>query len=203
MTDRPILFSKPMVQALLAGTKTQTRRIGDRPRIEVGDMLWVREAWRAPKTLDVLRPRDMEPRKNTIMFEAGGSIANQDFRGDWRPSNWPIAGQREDWVGRRRASMHLPRWASRMTLVVTEVRVQRLLELSEEDAIAEGMVRDDRPGSESFGAWSGGVDYVHGHSAYGAYRRTWEIINGAGSWKENPFVIAYSFTMQLANIDCL
>jgi hypothetical protein len=210
MTDRPILFSKPMVQALLAGTKTQTRRVGDRPRIEVGDRLWVREAWRAPKTLDVLRPRDMEPRKSTILFEAGGSIANQDFKGDWRPSAWPADGPDVvQWAGRKRQSLHLPRWASRITLTVTKVRVQRLHDMSDIDAECEGVewVRSAVPFYFVPYIWPRSITEVGVDEpntlphAVLCYAKLWDHINGAGAWEKNPLITAYTFEFMLGNID--
>lgn len=210
MTDRPIMFTKPMVRALLAGRKTQTRRIGDRPRIEVGDQLWVREAWRAPKTLDGMRPADMPPRRNTLLFEAGGSIANQDRLGDYRPSDLPHYGsERPEWIGRLRASVHLPRWASRMTLVVTEVRVQRLHDMSAIDAEREGVDWESAdppfyyvPEIHPFSLTAVGVEeggkLPHAVRCYG---KLWDHINGKGAWDKNPLVIAYSFDVLPGNID--
>lgn len=222
MADRPIIFSAPMIRALLDGRKTQTRRIlreqpgegvgawrvartpggnacyewrskfgaylGDVCRVYgVGDRLWCREAWRTAAAYDDLAPSQMGG-EEPIFYEADGE------RRTW---GHPVTSPK----GRLRASMHMPRWASRLTLIVTDVRVQRLQEISEEDAIAEGMMRDNVPGSESFGAWSGGIDFLYGWDAQGAFRRTWEIINGPGAWESNPWVAAYTFSVHKANID--
>lgn len=233
MADHGILFSAPMVQALLAGTKTQTRRAKGLPAIDVqandnwhihargggvfdvasddigriaadycaysvGDRLWVREAWRVSAKHDATAPRDLAPRSMTVFFEAGGSIANQDSREDWRPSDWP-GGERPNWVGQLRASMHLPRWASRLTLIVTGVRVQRLQDISEQDARAEGL-------SPRHDGWFAVIDERRGLTgaapdARAAYALLWTALNGAGSWAANPWVAAYTFTVEARNID--
>ena len=126
MSDHPIIFSGPMVRSLLDGRKTQTRRVlkpqpqGEQPknwtrandkavRYAPGDRLYVREAINKVST-----PGDVVYRAD---FEAGG---NDGAGLGWRPS------------------IHMPRWASRLTLTVTDVRVQRLQDISEEDARAEG-----------------------------------------------------------------
>lgn len=239
MTDRPILFSAPMVRAILNGSKTQTRRVlrflpapdsvmrhwdtpfeqssvdrhiwtsvsknyalASRVRYLVGDRLWVREAWRVSKNHDALRPVNLPAHRCTILFEAGGSMGNMAAppESHWVP-DMDYPARMPEWAGRLRASMHLPRWASRLTLIVREVRVQRLHEISEADAIAEGMQRCDVLGDEAYGAWSGGVDFIHGENARGAYRRTWELINGPQSWDANPWVAVYEFNAVRCNID--
>lgn len=209
MADRYKLFGTPMILALMAGRKTQTRRL-DAPAIEetgtgaihvhdrfggifapsmkdaldlavdylpmaVGDRVCVREAWRTSNRHDATPPRDLEP-CTLVHYEADGmstgSLAALDAM-----------------TGRLRASMHMPRWASRLTLVVTDVRVERLQDISEEDAEAEGFPRvaDDLPAGR-IKDW---------------YRDLWEAINGAGSWAANPFVAAYTFDIHKKNIDQL
>jgi hypothetical protein len=246
MADRPILFSAPMVRALLAGTKTQTRRalkpvgslgnswpmypafingkrtgdtshpefcdltgdnggvplyVGNTP-ICPGDRLYVREHWRVSAKHDATAPRDLTPRSMTVMFEAGGSIANQS-NGRWEPDlSYPPA--LPDWAGRFRQGMHMPRWASRITLTVTEVRVQRLQEISETDALAEGII--GVPGGTAvtgspFAVETGGVGRCVGDTAAEAYHSLWNYINGPGSWDVNPWVAAYTFTVERGNID--
>jgi hypothetical protein len=196
MTDQPILFSAPMIRALLDGRKTQTRRIlkpqpddlyeGQIPRqfrIAIGDRLWVRESL----TFDWTTNDWLYAADRAIMVDVCGNELETP-----RPDRWPRGAA---------PSIHMPRWASRLTLIVTDVRGQRLQEISEEDAIAEGMEQDTTPGSESFGAWTGGVDFLYGWDARGAFRRTWELINGAESVKANPWVAAYTFRVVKANID--
>lgn len=224
MKVKPILFSAPMVRALLDGRKTQTRRVlkpqpddltpwriaktpGGPATYEwrsifgrhvgyvaglhcAGDVLWVREAWRVSGRWDKTKPSEIVPRSLTVMFGAGGSIANQDHRDDWRPSDWPF-GTEVEWAGRLRPGMFMPRWASRLTLVVTDVRVQRLNEISEEDAIAEG-VSDEFTDFELYGQ---SHPYRFGYSAL------WNSINGPDAWDANPWVAAYTFTVHRENVD--
>lgn len=210
MTERPILFSGPMVRAILAGTKTQTRRVvkgapswatdagvsyftpegmqsfrGRHPEhgpVEKfircpyggpGDRLWVRETWQEffsdelPANRRDGRPGRMgiparPDRKSVVAYRADGELAHpRDGQANWRPS------------------IHMPRWASRMTLEVTEVRVQRLQEIGEEDAKAEGIVATLNPRA--------------------SFAILWDSINGKGKriephpWESNPWVWAVSF----------
>lgn len=224
MADIQILFSQPMVRAIMReieqpGTgKTQSRRVfkgierqpngnwhvygygggivnvgeDDVPSVavdfapyHVGDRLYVREAWRTAGWLDGTAPRDL-PRNVPMHYEAEPVDAD----------NLPLAD------GRFRQARHMPRWASRITLTVTDVRVQRLQEISEADAIAEGaevcrlpgmdggiMVHTDNPGvSVTPGRW---------------YRQLWDSLNakrGYG-WDTNLWVVAVTFDPVRRNID--
>jgi hypothetical protein len=234
MADLPILFSPAMVRALIAGRKTQTRRIlpnSDKvvdfrrtetgaweftfhgkptgpvvrpPRIAVGDRLYVREHWRVSQRWNATAPRDLVPRTMTVFFNAGGSIANQDAPGDWKPSDWPEAGLWPAWAGKHRQAMHMPRWASRITLIVEGVKIERLQDISEEDAIAEGIdfcpiEEDGLGGWKCYAAEPKGQD--EWSSPYHSYRTLWDSINGAGAWRANPWVVAYTFRLVMGNID--
>lgn len=197
MADKPILFSGPMVRALLAGTKTQTRRsLNPQPvqnsaglwtwqragvsvqgeglelalaqRIGMGDRLWVRESLLA--------------HSNDQGFRWYGYAADgKDV--------WPQAA----WYKERNniPSIHMPRWASRLTLAVTDVRVERLQDISEADALAEGIERIPYP---EYGEWGW---------PQRKYHELWNRINGDGAWEANPWVAAYSFTVERGNIDQL
>lgn len=114
MKERPILFSAPMVQAILAGSKTQTRRVVKSPGMEspcpygeIGDFLWVRETWGV--------------RDGMIVYRANDEDMPLDKGEKWKPS------------------IHMWRNASRITLEITNVRIERLQEISESDARAEGV----------------------------------------------------------------
>lgn len=191
MRERPILFQGDMIRALLAGTKSQTRRaikpqpdtrpgmnctrliFKDRqgkplldealetpgpscyvslcPYGEPGDRLWVREAWVPPH--HTINPGVMTPQCYRATNPAPEMLR-------WKPS------------------IHMPRWASRITLEVTDVRVQRLHDISHEDAEQEGVKCD--------------------MSALGFrdhYAALWDRINGRGSWAANPWVWAVSFEL--------
>jgi len=218
MADRSILFSAPMVRAILAGTKTQTRRVmparplistyDGRPvvqdrdgvyrapetRYKVGDRLWVREGFMpAPEEAPPETPR---PTLWNIAYAAGG------FRECTAPAGYdPMLYNYERWS----PSIHMPRWASRITLTVTEVRVQRLQDITEEDAIAEGVVntgrRDGAPYSHCI--IPGMPEITMEHEPSSVFAALWEHINGDGSWKANPWVAAYTFTVEPRNIDAM
>jgi len=195
MTDRPILFSAPMVRALLAGTKTQTRRVLKEPygmlermpdgewkpiptKIFVGDRLWVRETW-APLT--ALTHNDPGPQ----------AIIDGGF---YRADEGTVDGEISKW----KPSIFMPRHASRLTLTVTDVRVERLQDISEADARAEGcpVTWDGKP----YAPPPPEVDSWQGYGRY-SYCLLWSKINGPGSWDVNPWVVAYTFTVQHGNID--
>ena len=226
MADKPIIFSAPMVRALLDGRKTQTRRVlkpqpkvlkngiwyrpypvlrplqwaylhGDRiagfadTRYAPGDRLWVREAFIGPYAYEVNEypPRDWG--NKPIWFPADGPVPDK-FAGQF----WP----------RARPSIHMPRWASRLTLTVTDVRVQRLQEISEADAWAEGC----KPGElndrgEPFPAEEPHpkCGWVGWDCARDWYADLWDSLHGPDAWDANPWVAAYTFTVQHGNIDCL
>jgi hypothetical protein len=166
MTDRPIIFSGPMVRALLDGRKTQTRRLATSPlrRCEVGDRLYVREAW---ALISVCTHND----PNTLAMVD---------RGFYRCDNSTVEGEIERWT----PSIHMPRWASRLTLTVTGVRLQRLQEISEVDAVAEGIQRSLLTGR-----------FVPGNCDYPewAFHELWNQVYGAGAWEVNPWVWCATF----------
>lgn len=201
MADKPILFSAPMIRALISGRKTQTRRVLKRqpekneaglwvfrhkrgfvqcgypfdnlmmPVIDAaapGDRLWVREAWRGCAQMDGVKPSEMSAHE-PIRYEADGAL-REDACAMIQP-------------GRLRSSLHMPRAFSRLTLTVTNVRVERLQDISTTDARAEGCSNAFR------------VPYVCD------FAKLWKSINGPGAWAENPWVAAYSFTVHLVNID--
>lgn len=227
MTARPILFSAPMVRALLAGRKTQTRRIikpqppdivtsagvisrsgegqtdewswlsgdprdidtwgfeGDfKTRFVPGDRLWVKETWRTLQKWDDLKP--------TLIMD---DIDKIDYAADGFPRN-PL------WAwGNTRVSLFMQRWMSRITLTVTDVRVERLNDCSNEDAIAEGLqkVASNQP-SELGPQWSFGGECSYWNPCE-AYAGLWDQINGSGAWEANPWVVAVSFSVEHRNID--
>ena len=207
MKERPIIFSAPMVRAILAGTKTQTRRVvkpqpadvallprrwsdamrrRDSPDMygndgltleavpmadgswgqcrcpygQPGDRLWVREAW----------SRDEED--GALFYRADVGTGNE--ADDWqRNIDDGASGYR--W----KPSIHMPRWASRILLDVTAVRVERLQDISDEDSLAEGIY------PTSTGLYPG--------SPRAAYQKLWEQINGPGAWDANPWVWVVEF----------
>lgn len=211
MADRPILFSAPMIRAILDGRKTQTRRVVsqasldayvdyedwcsnvsagipmyrqserdfylEHSRIWPGDRLWVRETWKPHSIYAEMKPRDIP--KTNVFYRADNRYAPSNTR--WVPG------------------IHMPRWASRITLLVTDVRIQRLHDISEADAVAEGA-----PDFASLGAVDG-EDIAEASSrlcwAQRWFAELWTTINGPGAWEGNPWVMAVTFRPVLANID--
>lgn len=193
MADRTIIFSAPMVGALLAGRKTQTRRIAWRNEgdpdpqavphpspwqlTKPGDQLWVREAWSPDHHFTGLLPRLIPSEHSAIWYWADGNPED----GDWT---------------KPKPSIHMPRWASRLTLTVTDVRVQRLQEISEADARAEG---------HPF-TWDGKqyepppLDSWQGYGSASFFLSVGKEF-GPGAWVANPSVVAITFTVDRRNID--
>ena len=207
MTERPIPFSAEMVLAILAGRKTQTRRVmkvqppadavvtvehyfpmvsnrrgedwygpeifgahwqddekGLRcPYGAPGDLLWVREAWRAPSQYDDLPPSRLPP---------GVDVKY-------------IADASAPWASRYRHARFMPRWASRITLRIADVRVERLQDISEDDARAEGVKPFTVKG------WNGENGVVM--TAREVFADLWNDMHGPGAWEANPWVWAISF----------
>lgn len=212
MADRPILFSGPMVRALLEGRKTQTRRLikpqppeglepvgrvlcsthkpdegkwtwargqshmlRDPHRVrclygQPGDLLWVRETWGFNPDFPAILGRSC--------FKAD---PGHEYDGiQWKPS------------------IHMPRRLSRLTLRITDVRVERVNDITGLDAIAEGLVDLGVDGAR----WHWERNPTMGYFApWRAYRALWDSINGPGSWSANPWVWALTFEVVPRNID--
>lgn len=203
MAERPIIFSAPMVRALLDGRKTQTRRILKAqppagysflgiygPRLtavftseptgikdipvalpySVGDRLWVKEDFRVTEG-------------GVILDGAGGQMDYVEpeiiYRADSRKE-----------TGRWKPSIYMPRWASRITLEVTEVRVQRLQEISESDARAEGI--SPLPSGRFFCGHDEEGE-ITCNSPITAFAWLWNSLHENGSWDTNPWICAISF----------
>lgn len=146
------------------------------PHGQPGDRLWVRETWQQIADLGIDRRTFVTP------IEGEGRLLYAATLDEEEPPKW-------------RPSIHMPRWASRLLLEITAVRVERLQEISEEDALAEGIdVRLGLLGESVF--W----DYFEGETrspvnfgAIDSFWSLWESINGAGSWDANPWVWVYEF----------
>jgi len=235
MRERPILFSGPMVRAILAGRKTQTRRLVKLPGYTIderddgtpwpwrmswahgdpegsewgacpygrpGDRLWVRETWRAWATVGA----GSEVR---VTWRADDAYRDQHMPGEW---SVPKSVARGAWG----PSILMPRWASRLTLDVVRVRVERLQDISEADVAAEGITPEsvcalwegasrprrmeagcdpDRPvvHLEAYGAKNATLDAALYVSLHGLWRIAWTLINGTESWEANPWVWVVEF----------
>lgn len=196
MKERPILFNADMVCAVLDGRKMQTRRVmkvqphaGVRnspfvksgiedghgkelacPFGEVGDRLWVRETFRVHS-----RATDVA----TLVYKASEqqSWTQQTHRVPIEKCNKPAVV--DTWT----PSIHMPRWASRITLEITSVRVERLNSMTEKDALAEGCLggHDSIPG------------YQYSATPHEHFHHVWQSIYGADSWQANPWVWVIEF----------
>jgi hypothetical protein len=191
MSERGILFSAPMVRALLAGTKTHTRRVvkvqegsvqanSQSPYGRPGDRLWVRETFFAYGRWDARynekKQRD-EWRFADMTRECGLS-----YRYAADGPGVPVEKGRSATPGwHTRPALFMPRAASRILLEVASVRVERLQAISDHDAIAEGIERGAGNTTEWFS------------SPVGSYRSLWEQINGTGSWNANPWIWVVEF----------
>lgn len=205
MKEKPILFSGPMVRAILEGRKTQTRIIKFADCVEfdervdppvakqvklrkplpyqVGDVLWVRETWGA---IDADHPLCEGGRKpqlgDRLVFRANPA---DDYQ-------W--SGGRQGQCGFVwRPSIHMPRWASRLSLRVTGVRVERLQDISGQDAWAEGVPCTAWHESDWDDDGFPTAVIKRFDRAREEYEDLWESIHGPGSWAENPWVAAYEF----------
>jgi hypothetical protein len=217
MKSRPILFSAPMVRAILNGSKTQTRRIvkfdpssgyivapGGKKRWHrddhaaiaacpygtVGDELWVRETWRPWWDVDPPEGTGLYcvvQYKDGAIYKPGTSKITPDIE-DENTGHWFAAACDQHPNVAWKPSIHMPRWASRITLTITEVRVQRLNEISEVDAMAEG-IENPQQSAKSLG-WA--------VSATSSFRILWESINGKDSWDANLWVWAITFARKEA-----
>jgi hypothetical protein len=209
--ERPILFSGPMVRAILDGRKTVTRRpikpsmrgfdvsfelhqqddgswrplhtfdescMDDQgtehpvvcPYGKPGDRLWVRETWycdhfevmRGP----YLKPADLDVTEargdGTLVYAADGLTPYEADQPAWKPS------------------IHMPRWASRILLEVTDVRVEQLQAISIGQICKEGLARSI-------------YEFIPVTTAFDAFAEVWDSINGPGTWEANPWVWAVEF----------
>jgi len=172
MKNVPILFSTTMVQAILNGSKTMTRRVVKNfaatyecPYGQIGDVLWVRETHQYTDA--------------SLNFQPGYVYKATDP--DWETM--------EGW--KWNPSIHMPKAACRLWLKVTNVRVERLQDISEEDAIAEGIERINPEGLLAFKSYA--VDYPATVFPYVSFQTLWHKINGRESWEANPWVWVIEF----------
>ena len=167
-------MSAPMVRAMIAGTKTETRRLKPR-KIKVGDTIWVKEALRAKidpwlnDSGDYDGPFVTYPADGAVLYEKG-------IRAPWR------------WKRDQLPGMFMPRELSRIQRVVTGVRVERLHDITEAGAIAEGIESYVDDGVTYYGPYGKGTA-----CPIVAYRRLWESLHGPGSWDANPEVQVISW----------
>ena len=205
MTDRPIIFSAPMVKALIAGRKSQTRRIlKPQPDYLPGrlssphrddDGQWVQTAtdWQYSESLGNYEPERESNVPLRLCYAPGDRLYVREACDIPRPgvaqilyrSDHPASAS----IGIKwHPSIHMPRWVSRLTMTVTDVRVERLNDISEADAWAEGV------SGNAAGAW--GCEGL-----LEDFADLWDTIHGPSAWDANPWVVAISFDVRHGNID--
>ncbi|EMC8573951.1 hypothetical protein VLQ41_000778 [Salmonella enterica] len=207
MKERGMIFNGEMVRAIIDGRKTQTRRpikwkqtrfteVAERddgslwpwaedcerggdiwftcPFGEVGDRIWVRETFRVHS-----RATDVA----TLVYRASvrNSWTEQTHRVPVAVCNKPATP--EKWT----PSIHMPRWASRITLEITDVRVERLNNISYDDAISEGIKQEWTCIDPGLGS------YAHKNDVQDDYETLWKSIYGTDSWQANPWVWVIEF----------
>lgn len=225
MTDRPILFSGPMVRALLDGRKTQTRRIAKlKPGIPIADIkewqpmpdgisrraVFSRDQIASPIYAhgDRLWVRESIGRRPASFFgiEATNGVESAYYKAD----DDDVLNEHEfnicPWWKHKNAlpGIHMPRRHSRLTLTVTDVRIQRLQDMSEEDAVAEGVMSGTS--CLNGAGWFPSLPAMTMGAlptAKDAYRVLWDSINAdrGFSWDANPWIVAITFTVERRNID--
>lgn len=203
MKERLILFSAPMIRAILDGRKTQTRRVVKHQFGHLNNEPWyptgrvVSDLQTQPGSFMEFRHRQQdEPgysgsKASTLVACPYGTPGDRLWvRETFHTVDGERAFYRADYNHNPKGdkehgivwtpSIHMPRWASRITLKVTDVRVERLQDISEKDAWAEGCEGFDD-------------DVSGGKSGYCEYAELWESINGKGSWEANPWVWVVEF----------
>lgn len=216
MKERGMIFNAEMVRAILDGRKTQTRRpvkgvrpdnclpihpatatrsgvhthVMDAPKHGlcpfgvVGDRLWVRETWATLGNEDghpVDANGNLCSREDAQRIYRASAIQNPGNYGLWTsPDGFDFEGS---WT----PSIHMPRWASRITLEITDVRVEHLNNISYDDAISEGIKQDWTCIDPGLGL------YAHKNDVQDDYETLWKSIYGADSWQANPWVWVIEF----------
>ncbi len=166
----------------------------------VGDRLWVREPWHVGKPHDERNPtqiwdhlKESDGKGVTVLYDAGGwkSVSPFERVEEKYPDNEPMPS----WAGVQRSSMFMPRWASRIMLEIIDVRIERVQDISEEDARAEGCRDDEDPWwRPSYNDPDSGGN----PSARKSYEYLWDLINGKRqdgiyAWSRNPWVFVIGF----------
>ncbi len=164
-----------------------------RARVEAGDRLWVREAhYLTDNGHAEYAVYAADAEAVAAHFEAIKALS-PDFPAEVKSRHLKL-----------RPGIHMPRWASRLTLQVDQVRVERLNDITEDDALAEGVIWSER--LEGFvvpGIGHPNKDFpvLSRPTAREMYAALWDVINGPGAWLGNPWVLAYTFRVVMANID--
>lgn len=186
MTDRHINFNDAMMNGLLAGRKTLTRRIlkNNQSRWEVGDRLWVRERVKLLRgKLSTDGDATNEINEYLVSYDADGKTVL------WLTDE-TLKIFSKSFIG-------TPRWASRCTCIVTKISIEPLRAITNDDAIQEGIFKI------AAGKWTHAPEAETHASPVAAFRALWNQINSeeGANWKANPTVAAISFDVVNQHID--
>jgi hypothetical protein len=234
MTDVPIIFSAPMILALLAGRKTMTRRLAWRSETDTKKMDFICDGEkpnplsRLAKNTGVqmacaywLRPspwQNVKPGDRLWVRESHHALGSWDCSGKYPRFVWAdfnghevkfdgtaTASPRCSKVGWwTRPAIHMPRARSRLSLVVTATKIERLQSIDEDNAIAEGVFDTGRRDGAPYAHYViPGIDLVTEHSAVPVFGQLWEKLHGPESWYANPEVVCLSFEVHRENNDSL
>ena len=261
MTDRPIIFSAPMIRALLQEAKEQgtgksmTRRLLytkrtarngmipasasfliDHPpprgrisaagwptdiapnqyytispwqRVKPGDRLWVRENWRVQSWDEDSYLWIKYPADDSVKFIEDSDPDQAERLCESVCSELDKAGEEQDEQGfykstaklRTRPSIHLPRWASRLTLVVTRTKIEHLQHISEQDCECEGLVWV--PTQKIWGVKVDGGYSPYGLTGQECFMNLFCDLHGPSIWRDNPEVVVITFSVHKTNIDAM
>jgi len=216
-TDRPILFNGPRVRALLDGSKTQERRILEKderypcltgdcthetddecahalrelcPHGRPGDLLWVREPWwvndgwtRSPGDAVLFRNYDGKTHTQITGDQRCDTMHGDPDDDALKATGWTLC-----------PSPYIPRWASRLTLEITDVRVERLHDIRGRDIRAEGI--SDIDATDAYGYRKCSRQQLEGR-----FHTYWDNKYGTASWESNPLVWVLDFKVHRCNVD--
>ena len=201
MKETGLMFKAPLVRAILSGQKTQTRRILKNqqsydldkcPLGQPGDRIYVREQWQGP----LMSSKEWE---DHYFSEADDSPAKFRtpaycrYAADGGPPP-EFVTMDDELVARWKPSIHMPKWAARIWLEITSVRIERLQDISDADCIAEGIKELPHQAAEKGCWWTGDVAAgaaLHGRTPHNAFRLLWE--STGGDWAANPWVWVIDF----------
>lgn len=197
MKERPIIFSGPMVRAILDGRKTQTRRVIRNPERldglmnageaaewcpygQPGDLLWVRETWAQIWECDPPDPSELPEALDSMPWH----LEYKADSGAKYPGEWPDDMGDDPNCAKWQSSLFMPKWAARLWLRITNVRVERLCDITEENILAEGVALQP---------WA--ADNCQDWARTAGFAQLWDSINSKRgySWESNPWVWVIDF----------
>ncbi len=191
----PILFSTPMVQAILEGRKTMTRRLRGLEKINNYPGQWAYLFWKPTKE-HLFYNQKNAGNKLSIKCPYGKVGDVLWVRETWNElmSSYYYKATDSEWCNKWKPSIFMPKAACRIFLEITEIKVERLQDITEDDAIKEGAhsFDEDLTNEQRLHNYNHPSGRFYGPKKLG-FKRLWQSINGPNSWEANPFVWVISF----------